>query len=48
MKSIKAQTAMAKHLIVISYDAFSEDHCALASRLPNLAELIKKEPIAIN
>ncbi|WP_254924586.1 ectonucleotide pyrophosphatase/phosphodiesterase [Paenibacillus odorifer] len=41
MKSIKAQTAMAKHLIVISYDAFSEDHWALASRLPNLAELIK-------
>lgn len=32
---------MAKHLIVISYDAFSEDHWALASRLPNLAELIK-------
>ncbi|AWV32426.1 alkaline phosphatase family protein [Paenibacillus odorifer] len=41
MKSIKAQTAMAKHLIVISYDAFSEDHWVLASRLPNLSKLIK-------
>lgn len=30
----------AKHLIVISYDAFSEDHWEMASRLPNLSKLI--------
>jgi len=41
MKSSKAQTAMAKHLIVISYDAFSEDQWEMASRLPNLSKLIK-------
>lgn len=41
MKSIKEQTAMAKHLIVISYDAFSEDQWEMASRLPNLSTLIK-------
>lgn len=41
MKSIKEQTAKAKHLIVISYDAFSEDHWDMASRLPNLSKLIK-------
>lgn len=37
MKSIKAQTAMAKHLIVISYDAFSEDHWALANAASKLS-----------
>lgn len=31
----------AKHLIVISYDAFSEDNWEMASRLPNLSKLIK-------
>ncbi|CAH1056009.1 alkaline phosphatase family protein [Paenibacillus pseudetheri] len=41
MKSSKEQTAMAKHLIVISYDAFSEDQWEMASRLPNLSKLIK-------
>ncbi|MDQ0090155.1 putative AlkP superfamily pyrophosphatase or phosphodiesterase [Paenibacillus anaericanus] len=41
MKSITEQTAMAKHLIVISYDAFSEDQWEMASRLPNLSKLIK-------
>lgn len=41
MKSITKHTAMAKHLIVISYDAFSEDHFELASRLPNLSQLIQ-------
>lgn len=40
MKSITEQTAMAKHLIVISYDAFSEDQWEMASRLPNLSKLI--------
>lgn len=30
----------AKHLVVISYDAFSEDNWAKASSLPNLAKLI--------
>lgn len=30
----------AGHLIVISYDAFSEDHWEQAKRLPNLAKLI--------
>ncbi|MNO38937.1 Alkaline phosphatase PhoD precursor [compost metagenome] len=33
--------AKAKHLIVISYDAFSEDQWETASRLPNLSKLIK-------
>lgn len=41
MKSNQEQTALAKHLIVISYDAFSEDHWEMASRLPNLSKLIK-------
>lgn len=41
MKSSKEQAAIAKHLIVISYDAFSEDQWELASRLPNLSKLIK-------
>lgn len=41
MKSSKEQTAMAKHLIVISYDAFSEDQWEIASRLPNLSKLMK-------
>ncbi|WP_379135262.1 alkaline phosphatase family protein [Paenibacillus sp. sgz500958] len=41
MKSITAQAAKAKHLIVISYDAFSEDHWEMASRLPNLSKLMK-------
>ncbi len=31
----------AKHLIVISYDAFSEDNWEKASRLPNLSRLIE-------
>ncbi|OPX44753.1 type I phosphodiesterase / nucleotide pyrophosphatase [Ruminiclostridium hungatei] len=30
-----------KHLVVISYDAFSEDNWEKASKLPNLSELIK-------
>jgi len=41
MKSTTEQTAAAKHLIVISYDAFSEDNWEMASRLPNLAKLMK-------
>lgn len=40
MKPITEHTAMAKHLIVISYDAFSEDHWEMASRLPNLSKLM--------
>lgn len=35
------RTAKSKHLIVISYDAFSQDNWELASRLPNLSQLIK-------
>lgn len=31
----------AKHLVVLSYDAFSEDNWEKASRLPNLSQLIK-------
>ncbi|WNS46008.1 ectonucleotide pyrophosphatase/phosphodiesterase [Paenibacillus sp. MMS20-IR301] len=34
--------AKAKHLIVISYDAFSEDNWEMARRQPNLAKLIKQ------
>ncbi|WP_026394214.1 alkaline phosphatase family protein [Acetobacterium malicum] len=34
-------TAKSKYLMVISYDAFSEDNWETASRLPNLSELIK-------
>ncbi len=30
-----------KHLIYISYDAFSEDNWEMASRLPNLSILLK-------
>lgn len=30
-----------KHLIVISYDAFSEDNWEMASKLPNISELMK-------
>lgn len=41
MDSKTPHTAKAKHLIVISYDAFSEDNWETASRLPNLAKLIK-------
>lgn len=33
-------TSIAKHLIVISYDAFSEDNWELASNQPNLSRLI--------
>lgn len=32
---------LAKHLIVISYDAFSEDNWEMAKNLPNLSKLIK-------
>ena len=32
----------AKHVIVISYDAFSEDNWDFASSLPNLSQLISK------
>ncbi len=35
------RTAKSKHLIVISYDAFSQDNWELASQLPNLSQLIK-------
>lgn len=31
----------AKHLVVLSYDAFSEDNWEMASQLPNLSQLIK-------
>lgn len=34
-------TAKSNYLIVISYDAFSEDNWEMASRLPNLSQLIK-------
>jgi predicted AlkP superfamily pyrophosphatase or phosphodiesterase len=34
-------TEKAKHLVVISYDAFSEDNWETASRLPNLSALIQ-------
>jgi len=40
MNSFNKQTAKAEHLIVISYDAFSEDQWEMASRLPNLSTLI--------
>jgi predicted AlkP superfamily pyrophosphatase or phosphodiesterase len=33
-------TEKAKHLVVISYDAFSEDNWEMASKLPNLSKLI--------
>lgn len=38
---MKMGTTKSKHLIVISYDAFSEDNWEKASRLPNLSKLIK-------
>jgi predicted AlkP superfamily pyrophosphatase or phosphodiesterase len=38
---MKTETGKAKHLIVISYDAFSEDNWELASKLPNMSRLIK-------
>ncbi|MDF2942248.1 MAG: type phosphodiesterase/nucleotide pyrophosphatase [Herbinix sp.] len=34
-------TGKSKHLVVISYDAFSEDNWEKASKLPNLSKLIK-------
>jgi predicted AlkP superfamily pyrophosphatase or phosphodiesterase len=34
-------TGKAKHLVVISYDAFSEDNWEKARKLPNLSKLIK-------
>jgi len=38
---MKMSSGKAKHLIVISYDAFSEDNWEKASTLPNLSRLIK-------
>ena len=38
---MKNETGKAKHLIVISYDAFSSDNWERASGLPNLLKLIK-------
>ncbi|QHQ63328.1 alkaline phosphatase family protein [Anaerocolumna sedimenticola] len=35
------ETGKAKYLVVISYDAFSEDNWEKASKLPNLSKLIK-------
>lgn len=35
------ETGRAKHLVVISYDAFSEDNWEKASKLPNLSRLIE-------
>lgn len=37
---MKMQNGIAKYLVVISYDAFSEDNWEMASRLPNLSKLI--------
>lgn len=42
MELTTPRAPLAKHLIVISYDAFSEDNWELASRLPNLSKLIKQ------
>ena len=39
--SIEEKPVHAKHLIVISYDAFSEDNWELARSLPNLSKLIR-------
>ncbi|UQZ37656.1 alkaline phosphatase family protein [Paenibacillus sp. PK3_47] len=36
-----SEAPAAKHLIVVSYDAFSEDNWETASRLPNLSKLMK-------
>jgi predicted AlkP superfamily pyrophosphatase or phosphodiesterase len=38
---MKKEAGKAKHLVVISYDAFSEDNWEMASGLPNLSKLIK-------
>ena len=38
----KEDRGMAKHLVVISYDAFSGDNWELAKSLPNLSRLIKE------
>lgn len=38
----------AKHLVVISYDAFSEDNWEMASKLPNLSKLIKNGAYSTN
>ncbi len=38
---MSADTAIARHLIVVSYDAFSEDNWSYASSLPNLSKLIQ-------
>lgn len=37
----KPNVGVAKHLIVISYDAFSEDNWEMAKSLPNLSRLIR-------
>lgn len=42
MNSLSTLPALAKHLIVISYDAFSEDNWEMARRLPNLSRLIEQ------
>ncbi|GIO44177.1 alkaline phosphatase family protein [Paenibacillus apis] len=42
MSSVSTSPAIAKHLIVISYDAFSEDNWETARRLPNLSKLIEQ------
>ncbi len=41
-------TGKSKHLVVISYDAFSEDNWEIASRLPNLSKLIKNGAYSTN
>jgi predicted AlkP superfamily pyrophosphatase or phosphodiesterase len=41
MRPTPSLGAKAKHLIVISYDAFSEDNWEMASRMPNLSKLMK-------
>lgn len=40
VEALKKTENGTEHLVVISYDAFSEDNWEAASRLPNLAELI--------
>ncbi len=40
MEKLKSRNA--KHLIVISYDAFSEDNWEMAKSLPNMSKLISK------
>lgn len=39
---MKIEKGAAKYLVVISYDAFSEDNWEKAIRLPNLSKLLKK------